>query len=188
MTDKQLVENNHICPWWLTFMFDNPARKLIQSPEKLMGDLLHTGDTALDIGCGMGYFTIGMAKLVGENGRVTAVDLQKEMLAGVEKRAQRHGLADRVTLQRATPTSLGLSEPVDFVLTFWMVHEVPNKENFLHEIKALLKPGGHYLFVEPKVHVGAKAFQATVDLAEQIGFVPVETRKVAISRAMLFTI
>ncbi|MBN2501601.1 MAG: class I SAM-dependent methyltransferase [Anaerolineales bacterium] len=188
MSQKQLAENDHVCPWWLTFIFDNPARKLIQSPQKIMGDLLHTGDTALDIGCGMGYFTIGMAKLVGESGRVTAVDLQAEMLAGVEKRARRHGLANRIALHRATPNSLGLSEPVDFVLTFWMVHEVPNKENFLREVRELLKPGGRYLFVEPKIHVSAKAFQATVALAEQIGFVPVEARQIALSRAMLFTI
>ena len=188
MQSKKTTENDHVCPWWLAFTFDNPLRKLAQAPQTILGDLLKPGDTALDIGCGMGYFTIGMAQLVGENGRVVAVDLQQEMLAGVQKRALKYGLAARVRLHQAAPETLGLSDPVDFALAFWMVHEVPNKAHFLREVKALLKPGGRFLLVEPKIHVGGKAFWATVALAEKTGFIPVEARKVTISRAMLFTV
>jgi len=188
MSKNRIAENNHVCPWWLAFTFDNPVRKLIHNPEKIMGDLIQAGDVALDIGCGMGYFTIGMAPMVGENGKVIAVDLQAEMLAGVQKRAQRHGVAERIQLHRATTSSIGLAQSADFALAFWMVHEVPNKESFLREIKELLRPGGRFLFVEPKIHVNEKAIQETVTIAEKVGFILVEERKVAFSRAVLFTV
>jgi ubiquinone/menaquinone biosynthesis C-methylase UbiE len=188
MSEKQTVENDHVCPWWLTWAFDNPMRKLAQNPVKILGDAVKEGDVILDIGCGMGYFTVALAALVGERGRVIAVDLQPEMLAGVEKRARRQGLAERVQLHQAAPNALGLSQAADFALAFWMVHEVPNKEHFMREVKAALKPGGRFLFVEPKVHVSAKAFQKSVALAEQVGFRPVEQKRVAISRAMLFEV
>jgi ubiquinone/menaquinone biosynthesis C-methylase UbiE len=52
----------------------------------------------VDIGCGIGYFTISMARLVGPAGSVTAVDLQPEMLAGVERRAEKVGVRERIRL------------------------------------------------------------------------------------------
>ncbi|MBU4143260.1 hypothetical protein KJ590_04695, partial [Patescibacteria group bacterium] len=48
-----------VCPWWLCYSFDNPLRRLFHDPERLLGPYVKTGMTAVDIGCGMGYFTIG---------------------------------------------------------------------------------------------------------------------------------
>lgn len=85
----------------------------------------------VDIGCGMGFFSIGMAKMVGETGKVISVDLQAEMLAVVHQRAGKNGLAERIQFHRARKDSIGISGPVDFALAFWMVHEVPDPANFL---------------------------------------------------------
>ena len=76
-----------VCPWWLIRTLDNPLRRLFQNPEEILKDFVRTGDACLDVGCGIGYFTIPMAKLAGPSGNVTAVDLQPQMLAGVERRA-----------------------------------------------------------------------------------------------------
>ena len=46
-----------------------------------MGDVVSSGDTVIDLGCGGGFFTAALAKMVGENGRVIAMDLQEEMLS-----------------------------------------------------------------------------------------------------------
>ena len=70
----------HVCPWWLCYSFDNPLRRLIHNPQRILSPYIKQGMTVLDAGCGMGYFSIGMAKMVGDSGKVIAVDLQQKML------------------------------------------------------------------------------------------------------------
>src|SRR5512146_1437322 len=101
----------HVCPWWLAYSFDNPLRRLLHDPARLLGPHVRPGMTALDVGCGMGHFTLGLARLVGEGGLVIAADLQERMLARTEARARRAGLAGRIRLHRCEPGALGLADP-----------------------------------------------------------------------------
>ncbi len=178
---------SHVCPNWLIGTFDNPLRRLVQNPDRIVSGLVGPGQTAVDIGCGIGYFTIPLARLVGSQGKVLAIDLQEKMLAGVRRRAEKAGLTDRIRFCLAAPAGLGVSGPVDFVLTFWMVHEVPDRERFLKEIHRLLRPGGTWLFAEPPIHVTAAAFQKTVSLAQSLGFQIVSRPEIGLSRAVLFS-
>jgi len=183
---KYLQTGEHTCPWWLCFTFDNPVRRLIHNPEQILGGLIRPGQTVADIGCGMGYFAIPMARLVGESGRVIAIDLQTKMLDALKRRAARWNLQDRIHYHLAQPERIGLAEPVDFALAFWMVHEVQDPEAFLAEIKEMLKPDGHFLLVEPKIHVSQAHFHETVEIARSVGLEPAATPGVSISRAVLF--
>jgi ubiquinone/menaquinone biosynthesis C-methylase UbiE len=176
----------YTCPWWLLFTFDNPVRHLVHDPYRLLASHVKPGDTALDVGCGMGYFTLPMARLVGPAGRVIAADLQQEMLDGLHRRAPRATMLDRVALLRCTPDRIGLEQPVDFALAFWMVHEVRQPEPFLKEIAGALRPGGRLLVVEPKLHVTGSAFECTVSMAQNLGLAEVDRPPVWGSRAILF--
>jgi 2-polyprenyl-3-methyl-5-hydroxy-6-metoxy-1,4-benzoquinol methylase len=71
-------KNGHVCPWWLAYTFDNPIRKLFHKPQKMLSLYVKEGMSVMDVGCGMGFFSIGMARMVGDNGNVIAVDLQKK--------------------------------------------------------------------------------------------------------------
>jgi ubiquinone/menaquinone biosynthesis C-methylase UbiE len=62
-------------------------RRLVQNPEKIVEPYISEGDTELNVGPGMGYFFIPLAKIVGEKGRVITVDVQTEMLNALQKRA-----------------------------------------------------------------------------------------------------
>ena len=50
-------------------------RRWVQDPEEIVKPYVRRGSTVLDIGCGMGYFTIPLAGLVGEEGQVIALDI-----------------------------------------------------------------------------------------------------------------
>ena len=185
MNSKKITLKQPTCPWWFLFTFDNPLRKIYQDPEKILKPYLQPGDTAVDIGCGMGYFTIALARLVGEEGQVIAVDLQTEMLSGLQKRAQRAGLTERIKVHQSAQDRIGVPGPVDFVLAFWMVHEVHHRRKFLEQIFQLLKDGGRLLIAEPYLHVSGKTFQEMVSDLQAIGFSIQENPGIGFSRSIL---
>jgi ubiquinone/menaquinone biosynthesis C-methylase UbiE len=184
MSDKK-KGHNPVCPPWLCFTFDNRFRRYIHNPSAILGALVGPGDSAIDIGPGMGYFTIPLARMVGPMGRVTAIDIQEEMLAGLRRRAGKKGVSEIIRTYRAVSDSLGEHPQADFVLAFWMVHEVPDQRAFLAQIFTLLKPGGRFLLVEPKIHVTEADFQRTVQTANGVGFVVKDGPKVRLSRSAL---
>jgi ubiquinone/menaquinone biosynthesis C-methylase UbiE len=143
---------NHVCPWWLAYTFDNPLRRFFHDPEKIFFPHLKEGMTAVDFGCGMGYFSIAMAKIVGEAGRIIAVDLQQQMLDVMQRRAQKAGVAERITPVLCNSRETGVTIPADFSLAFWMVHETPDAAIFLKQVHAILKNSGRLLLAEPKMH------------------------------------
>jgi ubiquinone/menaquinone biosynthesis C-methylase UbiE len=176
-----------VCPWWLCFTFDNPLRKLLHNPEVLLSPYVRPGSTVIDIGPGMGYFTISLARLVGPTGHVIAIDVQAEMLEALVRRARRSGVSERIQTHLASQDSLGNHPKADFVMAFWMAHEVPNQRAFFTEIFGFLKPEGFFLLVEPILHVPKKTFLRTVQNAKQVGFIVKDVPKIRISHSMLFT-
>lgn len=175
----------HVCPWWLAYTFDNPLRRVVHSPEAMLGAWVRPGACVVDLGCGMGYFSIGMADLVGPTGRVTAVDLQQKMLDVLAKRAAKRAVLDRIERVKADEDDLHLSAPADFVLAFWMVHEVPDQRQFFEQVAHVLVPGGSMLVVEPKGHVSEETLAREVAIAESAGFVVAERPRVRLSRSVL---
>ena len=176
----------HVCPAQHAWFLTTPLRRLITNPSGILRGLVHEGDTALDLGCGPGFFTLPLAQMVGDRGKVIAVDLQAEMLERLKSRAERHGLAARVLPQQCTAETIGDIEPVDFALAFYMVHEVPHAGHFIREVSGALKSEGRFLLVEPKGHVSARAFEKTVELARQNHLTELSRPRVVMSRAALF--
>ncbi len=186
MLDK-LTGQKMVCPWWLCFTFDNPIRKLLHNPETIVSPYVRPGNTVIDIGAGMGYFSIPLARLVGPAGHVTAIDVQAKMLASLASRARRFGVSERIKPYLADSDSLGSHSKADFIMAFWMVHEVPNQRAFLSEIFGFLKPKGLFLLAEPIFHVTKKSFLRTIQTANEIGFIEKDRPKIRISRSVLFT-
>ena len=161
-----------VCPHWLGWFLLNPLRRLIHNPDQILAPYVTGGMTVLDIGPGMGFFTLPLARMVGPGGKVIGVDIQADMLSALQRRAQAVHLAERIVTRLCQPTSLGLDDfagQIDFGLAFAVVHEVPEVPSFFADVFRALKPEAYFLVAEPKLHVSVRNFEATLAAARQKG-------------------
>ena len=175
----------HVCPWWGGYFIDNRFRRLLHKPERILAPYVRQGMTVMDFGCGIGLFSIAMARLVGEDGSVVAVDVQQKMLDVLQERAERADVAGRIRTHRCKPDTLGVDSPVDFALAFWSAHEVPDLRGLLTDVHGCLVEGGKLLVAEPRGHVSARAFGKMVALAQQVGLSVQDEPRVRLSRAVV---
>jgi len=178
-------DNRRVCPAEHSWSLLIPLRKWVHSPQKILRDLVKEGMTALDVGCGPGFFSLPMATMVGKTGKVIAADMQEEMLKRLKERVSGQEIEERIQLHRCEEDRMGLAEPVDFILAFYMVHEVRNQDEFFRELASILKPGGALLVIEPRVHVSKKAFEETVAKAVAAGFTPTKGPSVLLSESVV---
>lgn len=167
----------HVCPVWVAHLLASPFRKLLQNPKKMLSPFVTQGMTVLDIGCAMGFFSLPLAEMVGENGKVICVDVQEKMIDSVKKRAHKAGLSDRIKTHLCSQSSLGLAdfkERIDFALAFAVVHEVTDATIFFSETYEIISPEGIFMVAEPRFHVSETEFRETFSIAQQQGFKPVK--------------
>jgi ubiquinone/menaquinone biosynthesis C-methylase UbiE len=164
-------QRNRVCPVKLANSLDNTIRRWLQNPQKILAPYIKEGMTVLDIGCGPGFFSIEMAKMIGKNGKVISADLQEGMLQKLSNKIKGTELEERIKLVKCDKSKINISEQVDFILAFFMVHEVPDKNSFFGELKNVLKGKGQLLLAEPRLfHVSRKEFELTIMLAKDKGF------------------
>jgi SAM-dependent methyltransferase len=178
----------HVCPFWVGYLLLNPLRRILQNPRALLEPHVHPGMVVLEPGCAMGFFTLDLARLVGERGRVVAVDLQERMLAALARRAARARLSGRIETRRVEGSRLGVEDlegKVDFVLAFYLVHELPDQGAFFAEVVRTLAHGGRVLVAEPRRHVEAGAFERSLELAARVGLVVLDRPRIRSSHAAL---
>ena len=174
--------NNRVCPVENAGHLDNKLRRRFQNPREILKPYVKEGMTVLDVGCGPGFFSIEMAELVGDSGRVIAADLQDGMLRKLRNKIRGTQLEERITLHPCEKDSIAVLTAVDFVLVFYMLHEVPDQKAFLDEIGSILKPNGLVLIVEPPFHVAKAAFAEMVRKAGNAGLELVERPNIFLSK------
>jgi ubiquinone/menaquinone biosynthesis C-methylase UbiE len=164
-------DRNRVCPVERAHSLDSKMRRWLQNPRKILVPYIKEGMTVLDIGCGPGFFSMEMAKMVGKNGKVISADLQEGMLQKFAMKIKGTELEERITLVKCDKDKINVSERVDFILAFYMVHEVPDKNSFFDQLKNILNVQGQFLIVEPKFfHVSKNDFELTTSIAKNNGF------------------
>jgi ubiquinone/menaquinone biosynthesis C-methylase UbiE len=176
---------NRVCPVEIAGRLDNRMRRWLQDPRKILRPYIVEGMTVLDLGCGPGFFSVDIAHMVGRLGRVIAADLQEGMLRKLGHKIQGTELEERITLHKCEENTIGLSEDVDLIFAFYVVHEVPDQRGLFHEMYSILKQDGRVFIVEPPFHVSRTAFEETIGSAQAAGFTLVARPQVLFSRAVI---
>ncbi|MDP8257552.1 MAG: methyltransferase domain-containing protein [Candidatus Alcyoniella australis] len=168
-----MAERNRVCPPWVGYLLLSPLRKLFENPDKLLAPHVRPGMTVIDLGCAMGFFSLPLARMVGETGKVVCVDVQRKMLDKLQSRAVAAGLSERIETHLCPEHGLGLDRlrgQVDFAVAIHVMHELPTMAPALCELYELCKPGARMAIYEPGGHVSRQAFEDTLDQARQAGW------------------
>jgi ubiquinone/menaquinone biosynthesis C-methylase UbiE len=177
--------NNKVCPVIISGGLDNLFRRILQNPEKILKQYIKSGMTVLDFGCGPGFFTIEIAKLLMGDGKVIAADLQSGMLDKIKRKIKGIDLEEIIVLHKCEQDNIGINEKIDFILLFWMLHEVSDSMSLINEFVELLNDNGRILIVEPKIHVPKKAFNEMVEEIREGKIKTEEGPKIFFSRTIV---
>jgi ubiquinone/menaquinone biosynthesis C-methylase UbiE len=183
--EKTNMVINNVCPVERAGSLDNKLRRRFQNPQQILRPYVKKGMTIIDMGCGPGFFSVDMAQMVGQSGRVIACDLQEGMLRKLRNKIKGTELEERIILHKCEEDKIGIVEQVDFILAFYMVHEIPHKGVFFKDIESILKTTGLILIVEPPFHVSKKAFNYTLEIAQAVGLIVGEGPKVLFSKTAI---
>ena len=177
--------STRVCPVEEADKLDTKFRRWLQNPQKILKPYINEGMKVLDFGCGPGFFSVDMAQMVGESGKVIAADLQEGMLQKLSEKIKGTELENRITLHKCEEDKIGITENVDFVLAFYIIHEVVNKEGLFIELENILKPNGQVLIVEPPFHVSKTTFEETIGKAKAAGLTEVKRPKELFNKAVV---
>ena len=165
---------------WVDAVLRRPLRRLVETPTRMLRGYVAPGMTVLDVGCGSGDHSLGMARLVGPSGRVIAVDTDKESIATLKERAARAKVLERIEARVCTEQDLGIDDlagQIDFALAVYVVHHAADTAGLMRNIHGALKPGGILMVVEPRHHASPAECEATESAAQAAGFTIVDHPK-----------
>ena len=131
-------------PW-----LDRREREREEDPDLAMRLIrVQRGSTVADLGAGSGYFTVRLARAVGTDGKVYAVDIQQGMLDLLQRAVAKERLANVVPVL-ATPEDPRLpAGSLDLVPMVDVYHELSSPQVTLGHLKRALKPGGRLVLLE----------------------------------------
>ena len=123
--------------------------------------------------------------MVGPAGKVIAADLQEGMLEIIHNKIKSTDLEKNIQLHKCEKERIGYTGEVDFVLAFYVIHELPDQKKFFDEMFSILKPGGYFLIVEPKMHISKKDLTTTISQSGDAGFQLFDLPKIFLSRSVV---
>ena len=177
--------NTHLHPIDDASALEGPFRRLLQNPERILKKYIRQGMTVLDLGCGPGFFTLEMARLVGEEGKVIAVDVQEGMLELLRQKLENCELKQRIQVFKSEAQSLGFADKVDFILAFYSFHEKKYIDHIIQGLTEIVKPDTQILISEQKMHVSKEMFASIVNKMINKGFVVYRRPKIFFSRSVV---
>ncbi len=164
----------------IDILISEERKKELDPSKYLIEKGLREGMVFADIGCGPGFLVFPASEIVGDNGKVYALDTQQEMLDELKKRNP----SKNVVILKSEETHLPVdSAVVDIAMMVFVLHEVHHPVEFLKEVKRILKPSGRLIVIgwEKKVEEKGPPFEERLpkekaeEVFKQAGFEKIET-------------
>jgi SAM-dependent methyltransferase len=160
------------CQAWLAWLveLDNPFTQTNRAAVIIDRADVGPGMAVLDLGCGPGRLAIPLARRVGEQGRVVAVDIQDGMLDRAREKARAAGLANVEFVRAAAGQgSLG-RDRFDRAFLVTVLGEIPDRDAALQKIFAALRPGGMLSVTEVVFDPHFQTRRSVARRASAVGF------------------
>jgi len=162
-------------PAFIGRFLDSDIRRWLQPPGKMIERSgIKQGMTVMDLGCGSGAFTPFVARVVGEQTKVYAVDIQPAMLKQLERKLAKAESQDikNIELKLASAYDLPFEdEALDLVYMVTVLQEIPDRGRALPEIRRALKPGGILAVTELLPDPDYPLRSTTIEICQREGFV-----------------
>ena len=128
---------------------ERSEREIEELPETALDAIgIQPGMTVADVGAGVGYFTIRLAKRVGPGGKVWGNDVQPEMLTMLRERAANAKLSNIETVLGTEGDPKLPRGAFDLILLVDVYHEFSQPQRMLQKLRLALKPGGRLVLLE----------------------------------------
>jgi SAM-dependent methyltransferase len=157
------------CPVSLSWLVNNPIRRGYMRPVlERVG--IRPGERVLELGPGPGAFSLDAARMLGNSGRLVAVDIQPEMIARLERHAREAGL-ENIEAHAASAYDLPIEDgSIDRAFLVTVLPEIPDRMRALAELRRVLKPGGILSITEEFLDPDYLFASETLRLVESAGF------------------
>ena len=168
-------------PAWLGLILLSPLRKIMVQRDRFLRKAgIRIGNTILELGCGPGFFTEYIAKIVTLSGTVYAQDVQSEFIETLEKRMKRFEVTENIKPLLCSSTKVPLPDSSVNVVYAANVFEEIEKEGLLEktakEIDRLLVSDGLVTVIEHRIGVSKARYQRIIDSLKNEGFAPVRRK------------
>ena len=164
--------------WTIIFMHDNPLFNIFKNAEKRLRDSgIKEGQRVLEVGCGPGFYTIPAAKIVGEEGKVYAMDLHPGFIRRVQKKADRKGLKNIAAIEGNASGTVFADNSMDAAFLYGLGHISGGLKDLVEEMGRIIKPQGTVAYEKGRGHR-----KGTLEIFEKAGFFLKENRE----RIMIF--
>lgn len=182
-------------------LLEDPQRDEWQQPEAVIAALrLQNADVVADIGAGSGYFTLRLAKAVGDRGTVFALDVDEGMLKYLRQRLVQDNISNVKVMHVPPHDPLLIDGSLDLAFLCNVYHHLADRVIYLRKLRKGLKPHGRLVIVDfykregipvgPPLHmrlqedtVQSELHEAGLKVIEKLTFLPYQYILIAQPRA-----
>ena len=147
-----MPKTKHSWGAWMAFqcislMHDNRLLSVFKDPERILKQAgLSMGDKVLEVGCGPGFYTLAAARMVGEKGRVFALDVNPYAIQKVREKAKKTGLNNIVPVCQNAACSHLPGQSLDLAFVFGLPKIAGGRGPLIKELARIIKPGGAVVY------------------------------------------